>query len=319
MRSRTIAITLLALLVFVGLPASAALTAVTSSPQIIVKADTVILSGTGAQNGSVNLWIVGRNYFETKTTTPDKKGNFTFIVKPEETTHFSTGEYVFLIQDPGADRSFEIGPLYWTDGIHIADRGKIIASIGQISSFPSDIDPIADSILNASARPDVDDLFTPYYFSVEEPSMHFNRASNSGKLPDQTTGEAIFITGTTNIGTEDLLRVEIRNATSNDLVTSENIPVEQGTNTNQWSYSLAEPGLPAGSYVVSVGEQKYTTSGNASAQLTILEYRIAGNTSFPLQPELPAELTDYGVIFPLLISFAALVIIGIIMLVSLRK
>jgi len=70
---------------------------------------------------------------------------------------------------------------------------------------------------------------------------------------------------------------------------------------------------------VSVGEQKYTTSGNASAQLTILEYRIAGNSSFSLQPELPAGMTAYSVILPLLISFAALVIIGIIMLVSLRK
>src|SRR5208337_5466728 len=126
--------------VLVGLPASAALTAVTSSPQTIVKADTVTLSGTGAQNGSVTLWIVGRNYFATKTTTPDKKGNFTFIIKPEETTRFSSGDYAFLIQDPGADRTFEIGPLLWNDGsMRLTDRGKVIANIGAISSFPVDI------------------------------------------------------------------------------------------------------------------------------------------------------------------------------------
>ncbi len=321
MKTRITAVTLLTLLVVLGLPASAALTAVTSSPQTIVKADTVTLSGTNAQNGSVTLWIVGRNYFATQTAKMDKKGNFTFIIKSEETNRFSVGEYAFLIQDPGADRSFEIGPLVWSDGIRIADQGIIIANIGQISSFPSDIGPIADTILNASVRPDVDDIFTPYYFYVENPSMHFNRVSgsNPAKLPDQTTGEAILITGTTNIGPENLLHAEIRNATSNDLVTSENIPVERDTNTNQWTYSLNEPGLPAGTYIVSVGEQKYTTSGNASAQLTILEYRIAGNSSFSLQPELPAGMTAYSVILPLLISFAALVIIGIIMLVSLRK
>jgi len=319
MKSRTTAVTLLILLVAFGLPASAALTAVTSSPQTIVKADTVTLMGTGAQNGSVTLWIIGRDYFATQTAKPDKAGNFTFTIKPEVTNRFSPGEYAFLMQDPGADRSFEIGPLFWNDGIRIADQGKIIASIGQISSFPTDIDSIADTILNASVQPNVDDIFTPYYFYVDEPSMHFNRASNSGKLPDQTTGEAILITGTTNVGPENLLHVEIRNASSNDLVTSENIPVERGTNTNQWTYSLDEPGLPAGSYIVSVGEHKYTTSGNATAQLTILQYRIAGNSSFPLQPELPAGVTTYGVILPLLISFAALVIIGIIILVSLRK
>ena len=70
-----------------------------------------------------------------------------------------------------------------------------------------DIGPIADTILNASVRPDVDDIFTPYYFYVEEPSMHFNRVNDAGKLPDQTTGESILITGTTNVGPENLLHV----------------------------------------------------------------------------------------------------------------
>jgi hypothetical protein len=315
-----VVILLLALLVLSGLPVSAALTAVTSSPQTIVKADTVTLSGTGAQNGSVTLWIIGRNYFSTRTTTPDRKGNYTFTINPEETTRFSTGIYAFLIQDPGADRSFEIGPLPWSDGsIRIADRGKVIANIGTLSSFPADISPVVAIILNASVRPDVDDIFTPYYFYVQEPAVHFNRANDAGNLPDQTTGEALLITGTTNIGTENQLQVAIRNATSGDLVTSQTIPVVEGTNANQWTYSLDEPGLPAGTYNVTVGEQKYTTQGSASAQLTIREYLIAGNSTLIPQPELPAGMTIYGVLLPLLISGAALAIIGIIMLVSLRK
>ena len=321
-RKRKIII-LLALIVFLSLPASAGLTAVTSGPQTIAKADTVTLTGTDALNGSVTLWIVGRNYFDTKTATPDKKGNYTFVIKPEESNKFSSGEYAFLIQDPGADKIFEIAPLLWSDGIRIADQGKAITNIGQKSSFPADIGPVAAIILNISGQTGVDDIFTPYYFYVEEPYMRFNRVSesDSGKLPDQTTGEAILITGITNVGPENLLQVEIRNATSSDLITSQTIPVESGTNTNQWTYSLDAPGLPAGSYIVTISEQKYTTTGNASALLTILEYRIAGTTTFSsLQPELPAGgETLYGVILPLIISFAALVIIGIIMLVSLRK
>lgn len=312
---------LLLLMVFLSLPASAALTVVTSGSQTIAKADTVTLMGTDAQNGSVTLWIVGRNYFDTKTATPDKKGNFTFVIKPEESNKFSSGEYVFFIQDPGADKSFEIAPLVWSDGIRIADQGKVITNIGLKSSFRADIGPVAATIHNISKLSDVDDLFTPYYFYVEEPYMRFNRVSESGsgKLPDQTTGEALLITGTTNVGPENLLEVEIRNATSNDLITSQTVQVERGSNANQWTYSLDEPGLPAGSYVVTVGEQKYTTSGSASAQLTILENRIAGTPTSPLQQELPTGETLYGVILPLIISFAALVIIGIIMLVSLRK
>ena len=314
-------ILLLVVLVLPALPVSAGqITVVTSTPQIIVKADTVNLSGTDAMNGSVTLWIIGRNYFSTRTTTPDRKGSYIFTIKPEETTRFSPGVYAFLIQDPGADRSFEIGPLPWSDGsIRIADRGKVIANIGTLSSFPADITPVAALIINASVRPDVDDIFTPNYFYVQEPAVHFNRENVAGNLPDQTTGEALLITGTTNIGTENQLQVAIQNATSGDLVTSQTIPVMEGTNTNQWTYSLDEPGLPAGTYNVTVGEQKYTTQGSASAQLTVREYLIAGNSTFPPQPELPAGMTTYGVLLPLLISAAALAIIAIIMLVSLRK
>jgi hypothetical protein len=321
MKSWSATVILLALVIFLSLPASAALTVVTSGPQTIARADTVTLTGTGAQNGSVVLWIAGRNYFDTKTATPDKKGNFTFLIKPQESTLFSSGEYAFLIQDPGADRSFEITPLLWSDGIRIADQGKVITNIGQKTSFPADISQIASTILNISQRPDVDDIFTPYYFYVEDPYIRFNRVGESapGQLPDQTTGEAILITGTTNVGPENLLQVEIRNLSSNDLITSRTIPVESGPNTNQWTYTLDEPGLPAGSYNVTVGEKKFTASGQASAQLTILQYRIAETPLSPLQPELPMGATLYGVFLPLIISFAALVIIGIIMLVSLRK
>jgi hypothetical protein len=140
------------------------------------------------------------------------------------------------------------------------------------------------------------------------------------KLPDQTTGESILITGTTNMGPENDLTVEIRNATDRTLVTSRSIPVEEGTNTNQWTYSLDAPGLAAGEYNVTVGQQKYTTIGESSARLTILEYRIAGSPTIPVLPELPVATGDfYSLILPLIISFAALIIIGIIMIVSLRK
>lgn len=322
MKLSAITLTAIILMVFCIVPATAEMTAVTSSgSQTIVKADTVNLTGTGAQNGTVMLWIVGRNFFDTKTAATDKKGNYSIILKPEETNKFSTGEYAFFIQDPGANRAFEITPLLWSDGIRIADQGKVVTNIGDKSSFRADIEPVAAMILSVSLRQDTDDLFTPYYFYVEDPYVRFNRVGegSSARLPDQTTGEAILITGTTNFGPENQLHVEIRNSSSGDLVTARSISVERGTNTNQWSYNLDEPGLPAGNYIISVGEQKYTTEGNASAKLTILEYRIAGVTTTLPQPEIPTGENLYDVILPLIISFAALVIIGIIIVVSLRR
>ncbi|WP_292369581.1 hypothetical protein [Methanoregula sp. UBA64] len=303
----------------VSLPASAGITAATSGPQTIVKADTVTISGTGAENGTMALWIVGRNYFNLLTATPDKQGNYVFTVKPEETSRFSSGEYALIIQDPGADKALGIAPLLWSDGIRIADQGKVIANIGDKSSFRADVTPVAATILNSSSLSGTDDIFTPRYFYVEEPSVRFTRAGDNAKLPDQATGEAILITGTTNMGAENVLTVEIRNATDRSLVTSRSIPVVKGTNTNQWTYSLDAPGMPAGEYVVTVGQQKYSTIGRSSALLSILEYRLAGTPDVPLLPAIPATGDLYSLILPLIISFAALVIIGIIMIVSLRK
>ncbi|MFZ0005990.1 hypothetical protein [Methanoregula sp.] len=319
MRAWPIVVTLLALFIVLGIPGSAALIVVTSSPQTIVKADTVTFSGTGEKNGSVTLWIIGQNYFSTVTTKTNKQGNFTFVISPKVTTIFYPGQYAFLIQDPGGNKNFEIGPLLWSDGIRIADQGKIVGDIGQISSFPANITPIVSTILNSTKQPDTDDIFTPSFYFVEEPSIHFDRVNSNGDLPDQTTGEALLITGTTNIGPENQLNVAIKNATSGEVITSQNIPVEAGTNSNQWTFSLDEPGLPAGSYIVTISEQKYTTSESASANLNILPYLIAGNTSLSKQSPLPPSLTTYGVLLPLLISCAALAIIGIIIIVSQRK
>jgi len=322
MKSYALVLLVVLLAACMSLPAFAGVTAVTSGPQTIVKADTVNLTGTDATNGTMALWIVGRNYFNLLTTEPDKKGNFIFTIKPDETNRFSSGQYALIIQDPGADRTFEITPLLWSDGIRVADQGKVLTNLGDKSSFKADIGPVAGAILNASSVSGTDDIFTPYYFSVEEPSVRFNRAdpANGMKLPNQTTGESILITGTTNMGPENDLTVEIRNATDRTRVTSRSIPVEEGSNTNQWTYTLDAPGLAAGEYIVTVGQQKYTTIGESSARLTILEYRIAGSPTTPVLPELPVATGDfYSLVLPLIISFAALIIIGIIMIVSLRK
>ena len=85
MKSRTTAVTLLILLVVFGLPGICR--AYRSDQQSADHCEGGYGNphGTGAQNGSVTLWIVGRDYFATQTAKPDKAGNFTFTIKPEVT------------------------------------------------------------------------------------------------------------------------------------------------------------------------------------------------------------------------------------------
>ena len=86
MRSKiNFAVIAIILLVILILPASATISSVTSLHDTIVEGDTVTFIGSGATNGTVAIWVMGRDYFAIKTVQPDKKGNFTLVIKPEDT------------------------------------------------------------------------------------------------------------------------------------------------------------------------------------------------------------------------------------------
>ena len=317
-RKNTVAIIILLLFILV-LPASATITVVTSWHDTITKGDTVTLTGTGFTNGTVSIWVIGRNYLDTKTAVPDKKGNFSFVVKPEENRKYSSGQYAFLVQDPGQNGAIEIEPFVWDDGIKIANRGKIVTDIGRKEDLAAFVKSNVDALINASARPDVDDLFTSYYFYVEEPVVHFDGVTSSGsasRLSNITTGERIVVTGTTNMGVENQLRVEIRNVTSWALIISGTVPVVPGSIQNRWSYELDEPGLQEGEYVITMGWRKGGTSGTGTALLTVARQPPP---PFPGTGEAHGLDLGYATFIPLIISLGALGIIGIIILASVRR
>jgi hypothetical protein len=313
----TMAILLCVLLMALFIPpAGADITLVTSSPQVLARGDTLTINGTNATNGTCAVWVIGRNYFDVTSVNPDKKGMLTLVIKPKETMTFSSGQYAVLLQDPGKNGGLEIAPLFWSDGIKIANNGKIIDEIGLKENFKGNIQPVVDTILEAAGHSKTDDVFTATYVTVEDPSVYLNKMTSSdSRLPTQTTGEQIVITGITNAGSEDTLSVAIIDQHSGAVVLSKPVPVVSGTNQNSWSFNLDSPGLAAGNYTVRVGWMKSDTDVLGTAQLSIRDSSIVP----PVQiPALPAGVTILDVFFPLVISLAALCIIGIIIVVSLK-
>ena len=120
---------------------AADITLTTSSPQVLARGDTLTINGTNAINGTCAVWVIGRNYFDVTNVNPDKKGMLTLVIKPKETMTFSSGEYAVLLQDPGKNGALEIGPLYWSDGIKIANNGKIIDEIGLKENLKGNVEP----------------------------------------------------------------------------------------------------------------------------------------------------------------------------------
>lgn len=284
------AVMIVVLFAIMVMPASASLSYTSSTPQIITKGDTFAIHGTDAKNGPVTVWIIGRNYFDTKSITPERNGNFTITFKPEDTRKFSSGQYAVIVQDPGKSGTMEIEPGTTTSGnTTIMNRGKNIAVIGPPESLPGNVQPIVAILNEATNIAGVDDSIVTEYFFVEEPFVRFDQIpknSLGSQLPDQLTDSKIAMYGSTNMGTENTLTVQIRNATTNAVITSKTIPIIAGLSVNRWSYELNAPGLPTGDYLISVGWLKAGTSSTGTAQFTVKD-----QTSTP--PQLPpVNMTD---------------------------
>jgi len=272
-------ITILMALALVVLPAAASVTFQSSSPQTISEGDRFVIQGTGATNGSVAVWVIGRNYFDVHFVNPDEHGAYTYILKSDETRNFSSGQYAVVIQDPGANRQFEIEPLISGAGtVTLLNNGVTYADVGEKQNFKADVQPIISTILAAASRPVTDDIVTPYYFFVELPFIHFDPLTDSESdvlLLVQSFGKTVVIRGTTNMGIENILTATVRTADTNKPLLSTVLPAiagsndETGNGPNRWEYELDPSVLPAGEYFLTIGWQKETTLGTGTILFTV--------------------------------------------------
>lgn len=288
------------------LPASGAVYYSASTPQILTKGDAFTVSGTGAENGTVALWIIGRDYFDVRTTAPDRHGNFSIQIKPTETEKFFTGRYAFVLQDPGPSGTLEIeAGRDGTGNLTIMNRGKIIAYLGAKEDLQANVEKEAEALVSSASLQNVDDTFLLRYFFVEDPSVTFDNIipASGSRLPDVIAGQAVRITGTTNMGTESPLTAELRHAGSDTPLFSKDLPIAYGSGLNTWKYQLDEPGLEPGDYEISVG----WTKANKTASTARFTVRPEGPPSV-LPAIVPTAIADV----PLPRGLDTLLVVGII-------
>jgi hypothetical protein len=263
-RDRFEAVLIVLLLISLIAPVTATVYFSPSAPGIITKGDSFSVSGTGAVNGTIRIWIIGRDHFEGLTTAPDRHGNFSISIKPTITQKYKSGRYAVVFQDPGPGGLLEIEPGSEINGNPaIMNRGKIIARLGSRQDLGGNIPTIVQELFAGAAIPGVNDIFQPAYFFVEEPAVNVDRLipASGSRLPDVITGDRVFFSGTTNIGTSDSLRAEIFNLDTNEPTTTKMLPVSPGNEMNTWSYEIKAPGLPPGNYNLTVTWTASNTTG----------------------------------------------------------
>jgi hypothetical protein len=304
-------IILILLFAIIASPVTAAVFFSTSAPDIITKGDPFSISGTGAVNGTVGIWIIGRDHFEVLNTAPDRHGNYSITIKPSATGDFFPGQYAIIVQDPGASGILEIeGGTDVNGSLVVMNRGKIFVRLGPRQELGGNARSVADQILNTSSIPGVDDTFQVKYFFVAEPRIYFDELipASGFRLPSQITGERIIISGTTNIGTENTLTTEIRTRNSKEIVTTKSIPIGTGNPMNTWSWDLDAPGLPPGEYELSVGWKNPDSTSNGSFAVK----HPAPPSTTPIKPmddKIPRQ-DDYT--FPVLVA-CSLIVLAIVL------
>jgi hypothetical protein len=301
------------LLAVIAVPVTATVYFATSAPGIITKGDMVSVSGTGAVNGTLQIWIIGREHFEVIAVTPDHQGNFSVTLKPSATALFSSGRYALIIQDPGYNGTLEIESGIDVHGnLSLMNRGKIIERFGSLKDLRGDTHLVAAKILSTAAAPGTDDTFSVDYFFVEEPAIHFDQVipASGFRLPDQHAGERIVFSGTTNLGTENLLDTTIRTTETKELVTEKRIKVTAGSDMNTWTWDLAEPGLSPGEYILTVAWARSNTTGTATGSFRVNTPSIAVSPVSSIA-ETRTAYQDTN-IFPIFIS-CSLVVIAIVL------
>jgi hypothetical protein len=318
MRSeRCEAVLIILLLLSLMTPVTASVDFSSSAPGIITKGDTFSVSGTSAVNGTVRIWIIGRDHFEGLTTAPDRHGNFSIVFKPSATKKFSSGRYAVIFEDPGRGGLLEIEPGTDSNGNPaIMNRGKIIAKLGPREDLGGDLLSIVQVLLLTSSIHGVDDSFIPAFFFVEEPAVHVDHIipASGSRLPDMTTGESLFFSGTTNVGIANSLRAEIHNVDSNELPIEKTIPVLAGREINTWSYEIKSPGLPPGNYNLKVC---WTESiANGSGIFTVRN--PLPPTPLPVNPPVEKLPIKDDLTFPLLVG-STLLVIAIVLYATGRK
>jgi hypothetical protein len=264
---------LFCLLTLVAIPCSASVTFTSATPQIVTKGDALTLSGNGAGNGTVALWVVGKNYIDRQLILPDARGNYSATFSSDITRQFTRGQYAFVIQDPGADRRLDIEYRVDDNGdIILQNRGKTFADIGARENLKASVVPLISAFSSTAANPNSDDIFIPHYFFVEDPTISFDHIADpaTSSLAGVPAGKPLVFSGQTNVNPRDALLGEIRDRSGGQPAGSVTIAVEPGTTVNRWSWKIENPRLSPGTYEVTVWRPNNFVNCSATAFFTVL-------------------------------------------------
>jgi len=265
----------LALLVIAGLiliiPCSASLEVRPSTNIALAKGDPFTITGTGFMNGSAAIWEFGPGFFAYTGIPVAPDGSFSWTQGTDVTGTFRSSPLMIVVQDPGRDQKYSVHISTLSKARYvIAGNGTALFEVKPGSlAIPTAMD-LAKRVQEEIAGEKTDDSAMLQMIFVEEPAISFPQ-ENASEIPSVAAGEGLGLFGTTNLAPENRVSARIEKTAIIEK-TGLRIPVRTGTVTmirtgglqNRWEYTLNTSGLEPGEYLVTIGWDKSSVSGQAA-------------------------------------------------------
>ncbi|RQD83848.1 MAG: hypothetical protein D5R96_02055, partial [Methanocalculus sp. MSAO_Arc2] len=230
----------------------------TPSATTVAKGYDIYIHGIakGEPTDGVAVWVFGRGYFGRWTTDVEYDGTFEFDdLDSAWTADRSAGEYFVVVQHPMENDEFDVVVRTVGGRTIVQDRDGmdefVVEGPGSLQGAQA-----AQALIDLLNKPQIDDTYVRVSFLVEDPWIRFDR------IGDRYVGDIFTITGTTNLGVDNELIVEVissrfepapKEAPAEFAGVSATVKVVDGNaDHNTWSIKVDTTPFSPDEYVVSV-------------------------------------------------------------------
>ncbi|MCQ1538704.1 DUF3821 domain-containing protein [Methanocalculus taiwanensis] len=255
-----------------------------ASQTSVAKGDKMFIRGNAEGNPSpgVAVWVLGRNFYARNTQTVEDDSSFEYELTGAATTNMASGQYFVVVQHPMGNNRFDVVE----DAVSVAGRtyATMLGIVPAAGIASTDYFPVvgpgrlqgsdaAEALIQLLNNPNVDDTYTKLTFLVEEPWIRID------SIGDKNVGSTFTITGTTNLGVDNDLLVEVTSSefrpTEKTTATefsgaSATVKVVKGdAGANIWSFEVNAAAFKPDEYIVTV--ESIEADASTTATFNVLE------------------------------------------------
>jgi trimeric autotransporter adhesin len=192
----------------------------TASQSTVAKGDRLYITGTAEGDpSSVQIWILGKNFYTKATESVNSDASFKYEVRQETTRDLYSGQYFVVVQHPMQNNRFDVDTIdlhaslnqqdvvndLYVYNLQLKDSDgssytRIFKLGGSGSLQGSDA---AEALVQGINDANVDDTYTKLQFLVEEPVIRVD------PIGDKHVGDKFTITAQTNLAVDDEILVQV--------------------------------------------------------------------------------------------------------------